>query len=103
MSSMSVVQQKSFERFVRLAPLRFDGTHGEKAYDFLTECLSALRSGQGVWRPVCSPLMGWELFTKDTSSIMLSSGTFQSIINHSRMIESIRHARQGSGTKKFHH
>ncbi|KAK4731686.1 hypothetical protein R3W88_024674 [Solanum pinnatisectum] len=41
-AAMYVAEQKSFERFVRLAPHRFDNTTGEKAYDFLTECQDKL-------------------------------------------------------------
>ncbi|KAG5599269.1 hypothetical protein H5410_030639, partial [Solanum commersonii] len=36
-----------------------------------------------------------------TSSLFLSSVTFQSIIDHARIIESFQHSRQGSGTNWF--
>lgn len=36
--AMSIAEQKSFKRFVRLAPPIFDGTLGDMAYDFLSEC-----------------------------------------------------------------
>ncbi|KAG5629027.1 hypothetical protein H5410_000744 [Solanum commersonii] len=36
-AAIFVAEQKSFERFARLTPLKFDGTVGEKTYDFLTE------------------------------------------------------------------
>ncbi|KAG5594900.1 hypothetical protein H5410_036132 [Solanum commersonii] len=52
---MYVDEHKSFERFVRLAPLRFDGTTGEKAYDFLTECQD---------KTIGSLSIGWEQFTR---------------------------------------
>lgn len=37
-ATMPVFEQKSFKRFVRLAPPRFDGTAEYSAYNFLTEC-----------------------------------------------------------------
>ncbi|KAG5591025.1 hypothetical protein H5410_041539 [Solanum commersonii] len=37
-----------------------------------------------------------------TTSLVLSSGTFKSIIGHFTMIESSRHATQGSNIKKFY-
>ncbi|KAG5606744.1 hypothetical protein H5410_028236, partial [Solanum commersonii] len=39
---MSITEQKSFERFVRFAPLKFDSTPREKAYDSLTKCHNML-------------------------------------------------------------
>lgn len=39
---MSIVKQKSFERFIRLAPLRFYGTPGGRGYEFLSECQDRL-------------------------------------------------------------
>ena len=41
-AAMSLFEQKSFERFVRLAPPRFDGISRYGAYDFLTECQDRL-------------------------------------------------------------
>ena len=38
-----------------------------------------------------------------TASLVLSGGSFQSIIDHARMIESIRQARQGGGKRSRHH
>lgn len=36
--AMPTIEQKSSERFVQLAPLKFDGTPGDRAYGFLSEC-----------------------------------------------------------------
>lgn len=41
-SAMSLSEQKNFERFVILAPPKFNGTAGYGAYDFLTECQDRL-------------------------------------------------------------
>lgn len=41
-SAMSLFEQKNFERFVILAPPKFNGTVGYGAYDFLTECQDRL-------------------------------------------------------------
>ncbi|KAG5599933.1 hypothetical protein H5410_031303, partial [Solanum commersonii] len=38
---------------------------------------------------------------EETTSLVLSGGIVQSIIDHARMIESIWHARQGNCTKRF--
>uniref|UniRef100_M1DRX1 Polyprotein n=1 Tax=Solanum tuberosum TaxID=4113 RepID=M1DRX1_SOLTU len=40
---------------------------------------------------------------KATTYLMLSSGTFQSIIDHVTMIKCIQHAKQGSSAKRFRH
>jgi len=48
-------------------------------------------------------IMGFASYLQEiTTSFVLSGGTFQSIIDHARMIESILHFRQGSCAKKFH-
>ncbi|WMV30690.1 hypothetical protein MTR67_024075 [Solanum verrucosum] len=39
---MSIAKQNCFERFVRFAPLKFDSTPREKAYDSLTKCHNML-------------------------------------------------------------
>ncbi|KAG5586511.1 hypothetical protein H5410_046945 [Solanum commersonii] len=117
-----VAEQKSSERFVRLVPHKFDNTTGEKAYDFLTECQDklfnqvskyeahfhelsryAMSSIPTEFERICKLIMGFASYLQEiTVSFVLSSGTFQSIIDHARMIESILHARQGSCAKKFH-
>lgn len=39
---MSIDEHKSFEQFVCLAPSRFGGTPGHRAYDFLSKCQDQL-------------------------------------------------------------
>ncbi|WMV50977.1 hypothetical protein MTR67_044362 [Solanum verrucosum] len=145
-------EQKSFERFVRLPTLKFDGTIREMDYEFLTECQDRLfnmfteaflerfvtnnlrnqcrdeldRLDKGSlsiseyeahfhdlthfamlsipteFERVCKLVKGFACYLQEaTSSLVLSGGTFQSIIDHARMIENFRHARQGSSAKTF--
>ncbi|KAH0725137.1 hypothetical protein KY284_001002 [Solanum tuberosum] len=41
-AAISVAEQESFERFVRLAPPKFHSMAKEKSYDFLTKCQDRL-------------------------------------------------------------
>lgn len=86
---MSTTKQKSLEGFIWLAPPRFDGTHRDRAHDFLLKvlgwlCNLAILESHGFsytsyqftcldkecWRIVLarrcnrSPTLTWDRFTK---------------------------------------
>ncbi|KAG5615105.1 hypothetical protein H5410_014929 [Solanum commersonii] len=83
-TTMLVAEKKSFDGFFGLAPPMFDDTAGRKIYDFLTKFQDKF--------------FNLGILEEATTSLLRTGGMFRSIIDHAKMIQSIQHARNGSGT-----
>ncbi|KAG5571115.1 hypothetical protein H5410_060881 [Solanum commersonii] len=86
-ATMSIAEQKSFERFVRLALPRFDDTtkrrlmtltYVARFHEFFRYAMSSIPT---KFERICK--------LKAITSLMLSGGTFQTIIDYARMIEKV--------------